>query len=322
MQDKLMIPGSMVIDEQTLSDSYGKFIMEPLERGYGQTIGNAMRRVLLSSLEGVAPTIVKIEGAPHEFAVLPGVREDVSDILLNLRKVRFRLDQDAPVWVEVKEKGRKEIHASDINCPEQIRVVNPDAYLATLESTGQLKMQIEVSRGRGYVPAEQVDAGERQIGEIVLDALYSPIVHVKYDVDNARVGQVTNYDRLTLEVWTDTTVSPVDAVSRAAAILGEFIEIVKHLGKPVESAKNIVAGEEKKEFDEVPIKELSLSPRVLHTLEKEKIRTIGDLLRIPMAELENIRNFGKQSQKELQDKLAAYGKKKKKTVNISMLSKE
>jgi DNA-directed RNA polymerase subunit alpha len=317
-----MIPGSIAIDEQTLSDSYGKFIMEPLERGYGQTIGNAMRRVLLSSLEGAAPAIVKIEGAPHEFAVLSGVREDVSDILLNLRKVRFRLDHGDSVWVEINEKGRKEVHASDINCPEQVRVVNPDAYLATLESTGHLKMQIEVSRGRGYVPAEQVGAGKSQIGEIVLDALYSPIVRVKYDVDNARVGQVTNYDRLTMEVWTDTTVPPVDAVSRAATILGEFIEIVKRSGKPAESAEDIIAGEEKKEFDEVPLKELSLSPRVLHALEKEKIRTIGDLLRISMAELTNIRNFGGQSLKGLQDKLAAYGKKRKKTVEIGMLSKE
>ena len=322
MQDKLMIPSGIVIDEQTLSDSYGKFIMEPLERGYGQTIGNAMRRVLLSSLEGAAPTIVKIEGAPHEFAVLPGVREDVSDILLNLIKVRFCLDQGDSVWVEINEKGRKEVHASNINCPEQVRVVNPDAYLATLESTGQLKMQIEVSRGRGYIPVEQVGIGERQIGEIVLDALYSPIVSVKYDVDNARVGQVTNYDRLTLEVWTDTTVSPVDAVCRAAAILGEFIEIVKRSGKPAESAKNIVAGEEEKEFNEVPIEELSLSPRVLHALEKEKIRTLGDILRMPIAELTNIRNFGEQSQKELQDKMAVYGKKKKKMIKIGMLSKE
>jgi len=322
MQDKLMIPGGIAIDEQTLSDSYGKFIMEPLERGYGHTIGNAMRRVLLSSLEGAAPTIVKIEGAPHEFAVLPGVREDVSDILLNLRKVRFRLDQGDSVWVEINEKGRKEVHASDINCPGQVRVVNPDAYLATLESMGRLKVQIEVSRGRGYVPAEQAGAGERQIGEIILDALYSPIVRVKYDVDNARVGQVTNYDRLTLEVWTDATVSPVDAVSGAATILGEFIEIVKRSGKPAESAKDIVAGKEEKEFDEVPLEELGLSPRVLHALEKEKIRTVGDLLRIPMAELENIRNFGDQSLKGLQYKLVAYGKKKKKTVEIGMLSKE
>jgi len=322
MQDKLMMPDRITIDEQTLSDNYGKFIMEPLERGYGHTIGNAMRRVLLSSLEGAAPTIAKIEGAPHEFAVLPGVREDVSDILLNLRKVRFRLDHEDSVWVEVNEKGQKEVHASDIKCPEQVRVVNPDAYLATLESTGQLKMQIEVSRGRGYVPVEQVGAGERQIGEIVLDALYSPIVRVKYDVDNARVGRVTNYDRLTLEVWTDATVSPVAAVSRAATILGEFIEIVKRLGEPAESVKRVVAGEEEKEFDEVPLKELGLSPRVLHALEKEKIKTIRDLLRMSMAELANIRNFGEQSLKELQDRLVAYGKKKKKTIEIGMLSKE
>ncbi|HVE12429.1 MAG TPA: DNA-directed RNA polymerase subunit alpha, partial [Elusimicrobiota bacterium] len=244
---ELILPQKLAVEEKTMSETYAKFVAEPYERGYGHTVGNSLRRVLLSSLEGAAVTGVRIEGARHEYQALNGVREDVMNILLNLKKLRLKLFSNGPEIVYLNAKKEGPVTAKMIQENSNIEVINKDLVSATLEPGGKLDMEIEISRGRGYVPAEEIQSQANwPAGFLPVDALFSPVVKVHYDVENARVGQVTDYDRLILEVWTDGSVTPADALIRSSKLLRESLKIFI----PEEEAAGEQAGEQFEEGHE------------------------------------------------------------------------
>ncbi|MFN3505144.1 MAG: DNA-directed RNA polymerase subunit alpha [Caldimicrobium sp.] len=283
---------------------YGKFIIEPMEKGFGYTIGNSLRRILLSSIPGYAITEVRIEGAPHEFVSLPGVIEDVTDIVLNLKGVRFKLEGDGPFIFKLEKKGPGEVKAEDFQVPAEIGVVvNPDHYIATLSEGGELKMEVKVEKGRGYAPAEY--SKNNEVGLILIDGLFSPITRVNYTVSQARVGKSSDYDSLTMEIWTDGTINPQDALLQAVKILVEQLvvflsEEVFSLEAPMKEPISIC------NYLNMSVEELELSGRALNCLKSAGINYVGELVQKTESELLKIRSFGKKSLDEIVEKLQQY----------------
>lgn len=291
------------------SESYGKFVIEPLERGHGITLGNSLRRILLSSLPGAAVTSVKIDGVLHEFSTIPGVVEDTTDIILNLKELLLRIDCEEPATLRVDAKGEGEVKASDIDVPSNVEILNPDLHIATLADDGRLEMEIVVAPGRGYVPAERNKVEGAPIGVIPVDSIFTPVRKVNYQVEDTRVGQVTDYDRLILEVWTDGSIKPDEAISLAAKILMEHLKLFVGLTEMPEDVEIMVEKEEdeKDRVMEMTIEELDLSVRSYNCLKRAGINTIEELTRKTESDMMKVRNLGKKSLQEVKEKLAALG---------------
>ena len=311
MEEKnFQMPRSVQIDDESLRDDHGLFSVQPLERGFGSTLGNALRRVLLSSIEGAAVKAVKIEGIQHEFTVVEGVVEDVTEIVLNLKEVCLRVHGDEDKLLYVKKEGPGALTAGDLQVDADIEVMNPDLHIATLDKDGVLDMEITVGNGRGYVLAEANKHADQPMGTIALDAAFSPIRKVHYEVDNARVGQQTDYDKLTLKVWTNSVVRPDDAVSRAARILKDHLDLFIHLEEEVEEEPERVIDEETRRIAKLlnmPGEELELSVRSANCLKAARIVTIEDLVQKTENEMLKFRNFGRKSLNELTAILESYG---------------
>lgn len=295
---------------ENLSDeSYGKYIVEPLERGYGTTLGNSLRRVLLSSLPGTAVTSVKIAGVQHEFSTIPGVKEDVTEIVLNIKGIIFKLHSDGPKTVYIEASGDCEVKAGDIKADSEVEVLNPEHHLATLGADGYLSMEMVVDHGRGYVVAEKNKAAQQVIGSIPVDSIYSPVLKVNYTVENTRVGNKTDYDKLTIEVWTDKTISPRDAVSLGAKILCDHFTLFTDLSETIGS-ESIVKEKVETQRDkvlEMTIEELDLSVRSFNCLKRANINTVEDLIGKTQDEMIKVRNLGRKSLEEVEHKLAMMG---------------
>lgn len=293
--------------------TYGKFTAEPFERGYGHTVGHSLRRILLSSMDGAAVTAVRIKGAPHEFSSLKGVQEDAINVLLNLKKVRFKLFSEGPEVLSLKVKKEGAVKAKDFESNSNVEILTPNQIVANLDAGAELDMEIEISRGRGYVPAERLKREGQPVNTIPVDALFSPVVKVHYEVENARVGQMTDYDKLILEVWTDGSVSPMEAVAKAASILKESLRTFL----PAESAVETHSNGASSPVAETPsrVKDLltqavdiiELSVRASNCLKAAKIKTIGELVSKSEEELLNFKNFGKKSLDEIVDRLKELG---------------
>ncbi|MGQ9508589.1 MAG: DNA-directed RNA polymerase subunit alpha [Thermodesulfobacteriota bacterium] len=307
----LIRPKRLEVEKETLTPFYGKFIAEPLERGFGITIGNSLRRILLSSLQGAAITSVRIEGVLHEFSTIPGVREDVTEILLNIKEVRLKLHTEGPKLIRVKAEGPKELKAGDIITGDAVEILNPDHYLATLSRDAKLSMEMVVKMGRGYVPAERNKDETQPIGTIPIDAIFSPIKKVNYTVTNARVGQITDYDRLTLEVWTDGSIYPEEAVAQAAKILKDQLSIfITFEEEEEEETSQTEEQSEAEKFNENlfrSVDELELSVRSQNCLKHANIKLIGDLVQKTEQEILATKNFGRKSLNEIKEILASMG---------------
>ena len=305
----LIKPRGLVVDQESLSNTYGKFIAEPLERGFGITLGNSLRRVLLSSLQGAAITSVKIEGVEHEFMTIPEVAEDVTDIILNLKEVLLQIHTNEVKTLRIEADGPREIKAGDIQADGQVEILNPGHHLFTISEGGRVRMEFTARRGRGYVPAEKNKVAGSPIGTIPIDALFSPIRKVNYQVTNARVGQQTDYDRLSLEVWTDGSVAPNDAVAFAAKIVREQLAIFINFDEAEEPAEEVKPVEEQKLNENLfrSVDELELSVRSANCLQNANIKTIGDLVLKTEAEMLKTKNFGRKSLKEIKEILAEMG---------------
>lgn len=307
----LIRPKRLEVEKQTLTPFYGKFIAEPLERGFGITIGNSLRRILLSSIQGAAITSVKIDGVLHEFSTIPGVKEDVTDIILNLKEVRLKLHTEGPKTIRVKAEGPMVLRAGDIITGDAVEILNPDHYIATLSKDAKLSMEMMVKMGRGYVPAERNKDENQPIGTIPIDSIFSPIRKVNYTVTNARVGQRTDYERLTLEVWTDGSLTPEEAITHAAKILKDQLSIFMTVEEE-EVEEQETSGDDKKteSLNENLFKsvdELELSVRSANCLKHANIRLIGDLVQKTEAEILATKNFGKKSLNEIKEILASMG---------------
>jgi DNA-directed RNA polymerase subunit alpha len=299
------------ITHEEVTEERGIFVIEPLDRGFGYTFGNSLRRVLLSSLEGAAVTSVKIEGVAHEFTTLKGVREDVTDIILNLKNLVSILHGESPeVEVRLEKKGPGVVKASDIEAPADLEILNPDLEIANLSDKGRLEVTLTIGRGRGYVPAELNRGPEHTIGVVPVDSIFSPVRRVSYEVEAARVGQRTDYDKLTLDVTTDGSVAPRDAIAEAAEILIRQLAIftdldrIEGFGEPVEAE---VEAPQAHGMENFPIEELELGVRSYNCLKRVGIETIGDLVSKSEGELAAIPNFGKKSIEEVRETLQAHG---------------
>jgi DNA-directed RNA polymerase subunit alpha len=304
----LIKPKALDVDKESLSGSYGKFVAKPLERGFGLTLGNSLRRVLLSSLQGAAVTAVKIDGVVHEFTPIPDVKEDVAEIILNLKEVRFRLHAETATVV-IDKSGSTEVRASDIVVSEQVQVLNPDQHIATIGKGGKLRAEITISRGRGYKPAENNKTEELPVGWIPVDSFFSPIRRVNYTVTQSRVGQRTDFDKLTMEVWTDGSIHPEDAVSLGSKILKDQLSVFLNFEEepePVAEAKE----EGQQQFNPNlyrSVEELELSVRSANCLQNANIKYIYELVQKTEAEMLKTKNFGRKSLNEIKDILAEMG---------------
>jgi len=309
-----VLPQRLETDQDTLTDTFGRFYAEPFEKGYGHTIGNSLRRILLSSLEGCAITAVKIDKVVHEYSTLKGIREDVVSILLNLKQLRFKLQTPEPEILRLSVKGEKVVRAKDIEANANVEVLTPELPIATLDSNGELNMQMWVSRGRGYVSADRQVRENYPADSLMLDALFSPVTKVHYDVENSRVGQVTDYDRLILDVWTDGSVAPGDAIAYSAKILKDSLSIFitfEEEEMPVADQAPAAIGapaatpdtERLRELLGQPVDIIELSVRASNCLKAAKIRTIGDLVSRKDDELISYKNFGKKSLDEIKERL-------------------
>jgi len=296
------------VEVDATSQQYGRYVIGPLESGYGVTLGNALRRVLLSSLPGAAVTAIRIADVPHEFTTIPHVREDVVQIILQVKKLRLKMNGEGPMRMFLEARGEGVVTAGDIQAPPEIEILNPDLYLFTTDSNkARVEMEFTVEWGRGYSPAE--DRGRLGIGELPVDALFSPIRRVAYDVERARVGQMTDYDRLTLEIWTDGRMAPMEALKEAARILVTHFRLIAGI-----TEEEVLVSEEEEaipaEVYERPIEELNLSVRVFNALRRAGIARVGevlDLLREGERAVLRIRNFGEKSLNELRERLDAMG---------------
>ena len=287
---------------------YAKFAIEPLERGFGQTLGNSLRRVLLSSLPGVAVTSCKIEGVQHEFSTVPGVKEDVTEIILNLKKISAILHCDGPKLVTIDASGECEVTAGDIKCDDEVEIVDPNLRIATLNADAHLQMQITLEKGRGYVVADRNKTPNRPIGVIPVDSIFTPIRKVNYTVENTRVGQITDYDKLTLEVWTDGSIAPDEATSLAAKILSSHLMLFVNLTDNVPTVDLTPAQDDKQEkVLEMTIEELDLSVRAYNCLKRAGINTVAELVQRNQEDMMKVRNLGKKSLEEVEQKLMALG---------------
>ena len=288
---------------------YGKFVVEPLERGYGTTLGNALRRILLSSLPGAAVTSIKIDGILHEFSTIPGVKEDVTEIILNLKKLAVRLDGESTKRAIINAVGPKEVTAADIIGDSDMEIFNPDLHIATLEENATLVMEINLARGRGYVPAEQNKTESTPISVIPVDSIYTPVRKVNFTVENTRVGQVTDYDRLVLEIWTDGSITPEEGVSIGAKIMQEHLNLFIQLTDATDGLEIMVEKEEdqKEKALEMTIEELELSVRSFNCLKRAAINTVEELTQKTEDDMMKVRNLGKKSLDEVKAKLEELG---------------
>ena len=288
---------------------YGKFVVEPLERGYGTTLGNALRRILLSSLPGAAVTSMKIDGILHEFSTIPGVKEDVTEIILNLKKLAVRLDGESTKRAIINAVGPKEVTAADIIGDSDMEIFNPDLHIATLEENATLVMEINLARGRGYVPAEQNKTESTPISVIPVDSIYTPVRKVNFTVENTRVGQVTDYDRLVLEIWTDGSITPEEGVSIGAKIMQEHLNLFIQLTDATDGLEIMVEKEEdqKEKALEMTIEELELSVRSFNCLKRAAINTVEELTQKTEDDMMKVRNLGKKSLDEVKAKLEELG---------------
>lgn len=290
-------------------DSYGRFVVEPLERGYGTTLGNSLRRILLSSLPGAAVTSVKIEGVLHEFSTIPHVREETPEILLNLKALRMKIHSQEPQVLIVDVQGEGEVRAGDIKAPAEVEILNPDLVIATLEESGKLYMEITAQVGRGYVTAERNKFPNQPIGVIPVDSIFSPIRKVNFNIEDTRVGQITDYDRLTLDVWTDGSIRADEAISLGAKILSKHLSLFINLTEKVDEVEiTSEDGENDKEkILEMTIEELDLSVRSYNCLKRAGINTVEELIRRSDEEMMKVRDLGKKSLEEVQNKLKELG---------------
>ena len=306
---ELIKPKKLEVEKETLTPFYGKFYAEPFERGFGITICNSLRRILLSSLQGAAITSVKIDGVLHEFTSIPGVTEDVTNIILNLKEVKIKLHADGPKTVRIEAKGKEVVRAGDIITDDTIEITNPDHPIATLSPDGKLKMEMVVKRGKGYVPAEKNKEEGQAIGTIPIDAIFSPITKVNYTVTNARVGQITDYDKVTLEVWTNGCVHPEDAVAYAAKILKDQLSILVNFEEEDETGEEEMQDEQEQLNENLfkSVDELELSVRSANCLKHADIRLIGELVQKTEAEILATKNFGRKSLNEIKEILAEMG---------------
>ena len=287
---------------------YGRFTVEPLDRGYGHTLGNALRRVLLSSLPGAAVTSIQIEGIQHEFSTIPGVKEDVTEIILNMKELTLRSFSTEPKVLEINVKGPKVVTAADIRVDSEVEVVNPDLHIATLGKDTSLQMWLTVERGSGYVPAEKNKQTPTVIGVIPIDSIYTPIRKVNYQVENTRVGQITDYDKLVLEVWTNGSLNPEEAVGMAAKLLTEQLALFTSLtDHPVQTAAAEAEGAMAGKSMDMTIEELDLSVRAFNCLKRAGINTVAELVQKDQEEMMKVRNLGKKSLEEVEQKLAVLG---------------
>jgi DNA-directed RNA polymerase subunit alpha len=288
---------------------YARFLVEPLESGYGITLGNSLRRVLLSSLPGAAVTSVKIEGVLHEFSSIPGVMEDVTDIILNLKMLALKVYSDEPQVVWLEATGEGEVTAADIQLNSEVEILNPELHIATLDSGAKLSMEITVEKGRGYRPSEKNRKEEHVIGVIPVDSIFSPIKKVNYTVTDTRVGQITDYDKLTLEVWTDGTILPDEAVSLSAKILNDHFKLFIGLTEKIGDVEIMVEKEEeeKDKILDMSIEELDFSVRSYNCLKRAGINTVGELIQKTAEEMMKVRNLGKKSLEEVDEKLKSLG---------------
>ena len=297
--------------ELTEDGKYGRFVVEPLERGFGNTLGNSLRRVLLSSLEGCAVTSVKIDGVLHEFSTIPGVKEDVTEIVLNLKSLVPKLHEVCPKVVEIDAEGAGEVTAANIKCDDEVEILNPELHIATLGEGAKLNMEITLDRGRGYVPGERNKqlAGNNVIGVLPIDSIYTPVLKVNYTVDNTRVGQITDYDKLTLDVWTNGVISAEEAVSLAAKVLTEHLNLFVNLSDKASSAEVMVEKDDKgkEKILEMTIEDLDLSVRSFNCLKRAGINTVEDLINKSEEDMMKVRNLGRKSLEEVVQKLNSLG---------------
>lgn len=301
------------IAEISEDNRYGKFICEPLERGYGTTFGNSLRRMLLSSLEGAAITSIRIDGVLHEFSTIPGVRDDVTNIVLNLKELCLKMSGNEPRIIRIDVEGEKEVTAADIICDADIEILNPDLHIATVNEDGKLKIEMTVERGRGYVPADKNKKPDDTIGVIPIDSIFSPVKRVNYTVQDTRVGNVTDYDRLILEVWTDGSLRPEEAVSKAAGILVMHLKLFQNMdGLPEEEEEEEASFPEEEEDDsskvlDMTIEDLDLSVRSFNCLKRANINTVADLADKTEDDMMKVRNLGRKSLEEVKKKLEELG---------------
>ncbi len=299
-------PKFLEIEQSSLTDTFGRFVAQPYERGFGVTIGNALRRILLSSIGGAAVTAVKIEGVLHEFSSVPGVTEDVTDIILNLKRIPIRLHLPKVETLRLQAKGPKVVTAGDIEVNSNVEVLDRDAVIATLSDEGELEMEFRLKPGRGYVPADQNMDEDLAVGYIPVDSVHSPVRRVNFTVDSARVGRSTEYDKLTLEVWTDGTISPRDAVAAAAKLLKDHLSIYINFEDRAEEVEEAPETEDDRlrEHLDRSIDELELSVRSYNCLKNAGIETVRDLVQMTEAELLKTKNFGRKSLNEIKELLA------------------
>src|SRR6188768_98686 len=306
------MPKRLIKEDSTATETYARFIAEPFETGYGHTVGNSLRRVLLSSLEGAAITSIKIDGAMHEFATVEGVVEDVTDIVLNLKKILFKAHSREPQTLLLSVHKDAEVTAADIKVNDKLELVNPKQHICTLDKKKKFEMELEVKIGRGFCPGDENKKPDQAIGVIAIDSLYSPVTRVKYAVENARVGQRTDYDRLILEVWTDGRLSPDDVLTQSSAILQHHLDVFVGYDKNAVEFEEVVdkQDEEKtkmKKLLNMSVNEIELSVRAANCLNNANITTVGQLAMKSESEMLKYRNFGKKSLNEIKDKLAALG---------------
>ncbi len=289
--------------------NYGKFVVEPLERGYGTTLGNSLRRILLSSLPGAAVTSIKIDGILHEFSTVPGVKEDVTEIILNLKKLSLRLNSDTPKRAIINAVGPKEVTAADIIVDSDVEIFNPELHIATLDENASLVMEINLATGRGYTPADQNKTESTPIGVIPVDSIFTPAKKVNFTVQNTRVGQITDYDRLILEIWTDGSITPEESVSIGAKIMQEHLKLFIDLTDSMDSVEIMVEKEEdqKEKALEMTIEELELSVRSFNCLKRANINTVEELTHKSEDDMMKVRNLGKKSLDEVKHKLEELG---------------
>ena len=289
--------------------SYGKFVVEPLERGYGTTLGNSLRRVLLSSLPGTAPTSIRIAGVQHEFSTIPGVKEDVTEIVLNVKEIIARLHCDGPKTVYIEAAGECEVTAGDIKADGEVEILNPELHIASLGPDGALSMEITLAHGRGYVPADKNKSAQQVIGTIPVDSIYAPVLKVNYAVENTRVGNQTDFDKLTIEVWTDKTISARDALSLGAKILCDHFTLFTDLSDTIGNSCTVVEKEPERPDTvmKMTIEELDLSVRSFNCLKRANINSVEDLTNKTEEEMIKVRNLGRKSLEEVEHKLAMMG---------------
>ena len=301
------------IDTEELSSDgkYGRFVVEPLERGFGNTLGNSLRRVLLSSLEGVAVTSIKIDGVNHEFSTIPGVKEDVTEIVLNMKSLVAKLHSNGPKIVEISAEGPCEVTAESIKCDSEVEILNPQLHIATLADGATLNMEITLDKGRGYIPAEKnkLISGNEIIGVLPIDSIYTPVLKVNYTVDNTRVGQITDYDKLTLSVWTNGVINAQEAVSLAAKVLTEHLNLFVNLSDRGYNTEIMVEKDDKgkEKVLEMTIEELDLSVRSFNCLKRAGINTVEDLISKSEEDMMKVRNLGRKSLEEVVFKLDSLG---------------